>query len=181
MKKQNFKITDQELLERIHARIRWDIRVSNSDVLVQVSDGCVTLLGYFDKVYRHGAAVGIITTTEGVSQFIDKSEVVNDYYRTDQELETLVKKQLETFQLLPGENIEVVVQNGIARLRGKVYRSKLKAFAARATWELSGIKDCVNLIDLRSDTQENEMAKIIPFKTNLAFIHRLKGQIAGEI
>lgn len=79
---------DQALLERIQTRIRWDIRVSNSDLMIVVKDGEVTLRGYFDKPYRHSAALSVITSTEGVELFRDESQVVDDYSRTDKELES---------------------------------------------------------------------------------------------
>jgi osmotically-inducible protein OsmY len=142
------KIDDHRLLERIRARIRWDIRVSNSDISLKVRDGRVTLFGYFDKPYRHAAAVNVITSAEGVKNFEDQSQVLGDYFRTDKELETLISKQVLGMAFSPGEWIDVSVCDGVARLEGRVSRSRHKAFAARATWELSGIKDCINMIEI---------------------------------
>jgi osmotically-inducible protein OsmY len=117
-------------------------------VSIKVENGQVTLHGYFDKPYRHSAAVTVITTTEGVVSLVDKSKVVEDYYRTDKELESLILKQILVLPFLPGEWINVDVADGVVKLKGLVFRTRFKAFAARAAWELSGIKDCVNRIEL---------------------------------
>lgn len=148
------KTEDQKLLERIQNRIRWDIRVSNSDVSINVKTGVVTLNGYFDKPYRHGAAVSVITTTEGVVELRDESQVVDNFYRTDKELEILISKQTLALPFLPREWIDVDVCDGVVKLEGLVFRSRLKAFAARASWELSGVNDCINLISLKKPPEE---------------------------
>jgi hyperosmotically inducible protein len=106
MKVKNYKAAAQILLERIQNRIRWDIRVSNSDVSIKVKNGVVTLNGYFDKPYRHAAVVSVIKTTEGVVELKDQSQVVDDYCRTDKELETLISKQILTLPLLPGPQFQ---------------------------------------------------------------------------
>ncbi len=158
MKTKSINTPDQELLERIQNRIRWDIRVSNSVVSIKVKGGEVILHGYFDKPYRHSAAVSVITTTEGVRIFKDDSQVVDDYYRTDKELESLISKQILALPFLPGEWIDVDVCDGVVKLEGLVFRPRFKAFAARATWELSGIKDCINMIDLKESPEVLRMA-----------------------
>lgn len=164
------KTKDQKLLARIQNRIRWDIRVSNSDILINVKNGVVTLNGYFDMSYRHGAAVNAITTTQGVMALKDESRVVDDYYRTDKELKILISKQILTLRLLPGEWIDIDVCDGVVKLDGLVYRSRLKAFAARACWELSGIKDCINLISLTKAPEE--IGRPLP-KLNLFELERI--------
>ena len=47
-----------------------------------------------------------------------------------------------------GEHIEVDVKDGIVKLYGEVYRPRLKAMAVGAVWELSGVRDCQNLIEI---------------------------------
>lgn len=173
------KQNDQEIFERIQNRIRWDIRVSNSDISILVKNGTVTLFGYFDKTYRHAAAVNVIMTTVGVSAFIDESRVVDDYYRTDKELEILISKQLLPLNFRSGEWIDINVKNGVVTLDGVVFQSKLKSFAARAVWELSGVKDCINLISLTNSPEELCRANIKLNPAELVFEYFPK-QTAAE-
>jgi osmotically-inducible protein OsmY len=126
-----------------------------------VKDGFVTLLGYFDKPYRHTAALGIIKTTEGVEGFDDQSKVIEDYFRTDKELEILISKQILAMPFIEGEWIDVAVCDGVAKLEGKVFRPRFKAFAARSVWELSGIKDCLNIIEIKDTPNVAEARGIL--------------------
>ncbi len=143
-----YDINDRLLLKKLENRIRWDIRVSNSDIAMTVKNGCVTMFGIFDRPFRQVAAVNLISSTEGVFDVNDQSQVLGSYFRTDHDLEVLISKQFLSQNLMPDEWIDVEVCNGIAKLEGFVTRPRIKAFAARATWELSGIKDCINLIDI---------------------------------
>src|SRR5690606_22314768 len=94
------QIADKRLEEKINSRIRWDMRVSAADVLIKVHGGKVSLYGYFDKAYRHQAVVEIIESTEGVTKLKDLSQVVHDYYRGDQEINSLISQQLAHFKFL---------------------------------------------------------------------------------
>jgi osmotically-inducible protein OsmY len=130
-----------------------DIRVSNADIVLEVDKGKVTLYGSFDHEYRHAAAISIIKTTEGVMEIEDQAQTLGGYVRTDSDLQALIHNQIRSLPLVPGEWIEVLVSNGVAKLEGQVSRPRFKAFAGTTTWELSGIKDCINLISV-TDTPE---------------------------
>ena len=142
--------SNDSIYNRIYRRIQWDIRVDNSDILFKVVGGHVVLTGSFDEPYRHSAAIEIIKSTEGVETIDDLSKVVAGYYRTDAELKLLITGQLESLQLAQDEWIRIEVANGVATLEGVVFRPRLKSFAANDCWGHSGIKDCVNLIEVRS-------------------------------
>jgi osmotically-inducible protein OsmY len=165
-----FNKEDDSLLKKIKARIRWDIRVSNSDIYLKVKNSVVTLDGCFDKPYRHAAAVNIIKSTDGVTEFKDKSVTVGDYFRTDKELQTLITEQIKTLTLGPEEWIEVSVQSGVVKLIGSVSKPRHKAFASRSVWELSGIKDCLNQIEIgnssdtlfQAEAQKNNLYQLFP-------------------
>jgi osmotically-inducible protein OsmY len=143
------QVSDRRLEEKINSRIRWDIRVSQADVLIKVHAGKVSLYGYFDKAFRHQAVIDIIESTEGVTNIKDLSQVIKDYYRGDNEIDSLITKQLAEYHFLKGEWIDVKSADGVVKLEGEVYRPELKAFAAKTAWELSGVQDCINLIQLK--------------------------------
>lgn len=160
------QIADKRLEEKINSRIRWDIRVSSADVLIKVHSGKVSLYGYFDKSYRHQAVVEIIQSTEGVTKFKDLSQVVQDYYRGDTEINHLIQQQLSQYKLLDGEWIDVESADGVVKLEGEVFRPELKAFATKTAWELSGVQDCINLIqvqDMRSTLFNKNQMRRTPF------------------
>jgi hyperosmotically inducible periplasmic protein len=155
---------DDNLFKKIKQRILWDIRVSNQDVSLKVRHGQVILYGYFDKSYRHEAVVSLINSTDGVKQFIDNSQVLRDYYRTDKEIEKLLAKQILNLPLLENEWINIHVKRGVVQLHGQVTKPELKAFAARTSWELSGVQDCQNLIQLCKPTNPELRLYPTPFQ-----------------
>lgn len=144
---------DDLLVYRILEKIKWDARISNSDLLVKAKNGEVTLLGYFDEAYRKEALLRIVETTQGVNKIDDQTQVLNDYCRTDIELQTIISKQVLAFPFLKGEWIDFSVSNGVVKFEGIVFRPRFKAFVARIAWELSGIRDCLNLIKISSAPQ----------------------------
>lgn len=165
------QIADKRLEEKINSRIRWDIRVSAADVLIKVHGGKVSLYGYFDKAYRHQAVVEIIESTEGVTKLKDLSQVVHDYYRGDQEINNLITQQLAHYKFLEGEWIDVESADGVVKLEGEVFRPELKAFATKTTWELSGVQDCINLIQIKelSAARFNKNQMRSPFKSSESY------------
>lgn len=144
---------DAYLLKTIKDRIRWDVRVTNYDIHMKVKDGIVSLYGYFDKSYRKLAALKIIGTTEGVIEVQDHSQILDDYYRTDSDIEKLILKHIMRESLLEGEWINVNSKDGVVTLEGSVYRPQVKAMASRITWALSGVRDCHNVIKLLEQTE----------------------------
>jgi hyperosmotically inducible protein len=141
-------IRDNILLETIKSRIRWDIRVSNSDICLKVSNGVVELNGLFDEEYRQAAANQIIGSTAGVLEIEDRSRVLRDYRRSNRDLIFLISKQISTLLLASGEWIDIDVADGVVKIEGQVCRPRLKAFAARMAWAHSGVRDCMNLIEV---------------------------------
>ncbi|MNJ91305.1 periplasmic protein [compost metagenome] len=145
----NNKEPDMELARMIRDRIKWDKRVSLNDLGVVVKDGTVIVSGYVDSSYKKNAALEVISTMEGVWEIDDRIIVPLDYYRSDEELKKLLQKQLSDILKISGEHIEVEVIDGIVTLEGEVYRPRLKAMAVGAAWEMSGVRDCLNLIEIR--------------------------------
>ncbi|MCB0351801.1 MAG: BON domain-containing protein [Bdellovibrionales bacterium] len=162
---------DEILINRIRKRIKWDTRVSNSDVVIQAKKGEVTLTGSFDKQYRREAAVDLVSSTQGVLKFVDKSRVVPEYFRESLELEKLITKKIQLMQLPKGEWIEVSVKNGVVEFDGLVSMPRIKGFASRIAWELSGVQDCVNRIKVQREPSEIDMSmpspNVIHYKTQI--------------
>lgn len=142
--------TDSDLLLKLRNRIKWDKRVSLSDVDVVVKNGVVTLNGFVDTSYKRHAVLEIVGSTEGVWSVDDRIVVPDDYYRTDEELKKLIKAQMNSILKLGGEHIEIDVVDGVVKFEGEVFRPRLKALASGIAWELSGVRDCLNFIEIIS-------------------------------
>lgn len=139
---------DSQLLQIICDRIQWDKRVSLNDIDIVIRNGVTVVSGVVDTSFKKNAALEIISSTEGVWSIEDRIVVPIDYYRSDDELKELVLAQIEELIKIGGEYIEVDVKDGVVTLHGEVYRPRLKAMAVGAVWELSGVRDCRNLIEI---------------------------------
>jgi hyperosmotically inducible protein len=148
LQKMNQDSADSQLLQIICDRIQWDKRISLNDIDIVIRNGVTVVSGVVDTSFKKNAALEIISSTEGVWSIEDKIVVPIDYYRSDDELKELVLDQIEELIKIGGEYIEVDVKDGVVTLHGEVYRPRLKAMAVGAVWELSGVRDCRNLIEI---------------------------------
>lgn len=145
--------SENEVLQRIRDHIKWDKRVSLADLNITARNGVIVLNGYVDSTYKKNAALDIVSSTEGVWSVENHITVPMDYFRADDEIKTLVEKQLQDLNRLSGEHIEVEVLEGVVKLEGEVFRPRLKAMADSVVWELSGVRDCLNFIEITTPPQ----------------------------
>ncbi|MEK2647026.1 BON domain-containing protein [Bdellovibrio sp. BCCA] len=137
------------LLKKIRDRIKWDKRVSMADLDIVVRGSVVIVSGFVDTSYKKNAALEAISDTEGVWAVEDRIIVPADYYRTDEEITNILESQMAEMIKIGGEHIEVEVIDGIVKLDGEVYRPRLKAMAVASAWELSGVRDVLNFIEIK--------------------------------
>lgn len=141
-------LDDRELLKQLENRLRWDQRVSLVDVQLQTHCGYVTLSGVVDAAFRRLAALELVSHTEGVQGYQDRIIVDEGFVKSDGELVAIVTKQLGLLSLSPEERIFADVARGVVRLRGQVSQVRSKALAAGLIWSLSGVRDCINLVEV---------------------------------
>lgn len=157
------------LLKRINERMKWDKRVSPADFDIIVRGGVVIVNGFVDTSYKKNAALEIISDTDGVWALEDCIVVPMDYYRTDDEIKQILISELAELVKLGGEHIEVKVVDGVVKLEGEVYRPRLKATAVGCAWELSGVRDVLNLIEIKDPPNRIPVSTEYESETLLTF------------
>lgn len=145
----NTRSEDRDLVSRICERIKWDKRISPADFKVLAEGGSVVVSGYVDTSCKKQAALDVITSTEGVWDVEDKIVVLADFYRSDDEIKQILDEELLELVKICGEHIEIAVLGGVVKLDGEVFRPRLKAMAVVNAWELSGVRDVINLIEIK--------------------------------
>jgi osmotically-inducible protein OsmY len=153
---------DRLIAEHVYNHIYWDKRVSTYDVQILVSHGRVTLLGTVDCPMKKKAAHELTQTIEGVQGIEDQIHVPSQYYRSDQDLREIILEQLRRIGIPEEEFISVAVLEGVVKLDGLVSQPQTKAAAAGIVWELSGVQDCLNFIDIRKPPHSRENRIQIP-------------------
>lgn len=154
----NTRSDDRDLVARIREGIKWDKRVSPADFEILAEGGFVFVRGYVDTSCKKQAALDVITTTEGVWSIEDKIVVLADFYRSDSEIQQLIESELSELVKICGEHIEVTVSDGVVKLEGEVFRPRLKAMAVINSWELSGVRDVINLIEIKDPPRRLSLA-----------------------
>ncbi|KHD88633.1 MAG: hypothetical protein OM95_07435 [Bdellovibrio sp. ArHS] len=139
---------DCELVQKLRERIKWDKRVSEADLDIVVHGGVVIVSGCVDTSFKKNAALQAISDTEGVWAVEDRIAVPVDFHRTDDEITEILMSNLTEMIKIDGEHIELEVINGVVKLYGEVFRPRLKAMAVASAWELSGVKDVDNFIEI---------------------------------
>jgi osmotically-inducible protein OsmY len=142
------KRTDSELKQALVDELRWDTRVKETDVGVEVRSGIVTLTG---TVESYAAKLGAQEAAHRVHGVLD---VANDMHvrlpgsfeRTDADIAQSVRNALQWDVLVPDDNIRSTVSYGVVTLEGTVDTWNQYDDAARSVRNLMGVVELRNLL-----------------------------------
>lgn len=151
---QTTKITkkaDPEIQKQVLQELKWDPRVDETEVGVQVKNGVVTLNGKIDSFGKKHAASQAAHRVAGVLDVANDLEVVvpGRDHRSDTDIARAVRSALQWNVFVPDENITSTVSNGWVTLQGSVDSWHHKDAAARAIRDLSGVSGVTNQINVQ--------------------------------
>lgn len=140
--------TDAEIQQAVLRELRWDPRIEETDVGVEVDAGVVTLTGTVSSYARRMAAQEAAHRVEGVH------DVANDIHvrppgstqRTDAEIAHEVRRALESHVLVPEERIHCTVTDGWVTLEGEVEYWHQREEAERSIRNLAGMRGLTSKI-----------------------------------
>ena len=146
------KKTDAEIQQDVLRELKWDTRVAETEVGVQVDKGVVTLTGTVTSWGKRYAAA------EGAHRVRGVLDVANDITvnvpgtsgRTDTEIAKAVRHALEWGDFVPEARIKSTVSNGAVTLEGDVDTWAQCEDAERATRYLLGVRAVANLIKVKA-------------------------------
>lgn len=144
------KLTDSEIRQTVLRGLKWDPRIDETNIGVEVSGGVVTLSGTVTNQGKRQAAqrcahrVGVRdVVNELVVKPLDASR------RTDLELTQAVQDALEWDAFVSGDCLRVTVSDGWVTLEGQVDHVSERADAEHAVRALEGIRGLTSRIELR--------------------------------
>jgi osmotically-inducible protein OsmY len=148
---QRIKKTDTQIHHDVLEELKWDPRVEETEVGVQVDNGVVTLTGTVTSWAKRMAA------QEAARRVIGVLDVANDIKikapggltRTDTEIAQAVRRALEWDVFVPEEKISSTVSDGWVTLDGTVEMWSQRYDAERAVENLTGVKGVVNRITVK--------------------------------
>jgi osmotically-inducible protein OsmY len=145
------KKTDTQVHHDVLEELKWDSRVDETEVGVEVDGGVVTLTGTVTSWAKRQAAEEAARRVIGVRDVANdvKVKVPGGLARTDTEIAQAVRRALEWDVFVPEETIASTVSDGRVTLGGTVERWSQREDAARAVRNLTGVKAVVNTITVK--------------------------------
>jgi osmotically-inducible protein OsmY len=142
------KKTDTQIHHDVLEELKWDSRVDEKEVGVQVESGVVTLTGMVTSYAKRWAAEEAAHRVIGVLDVANdlKVKVPGQAGRTDTDLALAVRRALEWDVFVPDDKIRSTVSDGWVTLEGTVDSWSQHQDAARAVRNLAGVKGVQNKI-----------------------------------
>jgi osmotically-inducible protein OsmY len=138
--------TDQEIQQDVFLELRWDSRVDQTEVGVEVDQGIVTLSGTVNSYAKKLAAREAAHRVVGVLDVADNIQVKTPGSgdRTDTEIAQAVRTALEWDAFVPDRKIRSTVTEGFVTLEGEVATLREKEDAQAAIRKLTGVRGVRN-------------------------------------
>jgi osmotically-inducible protein OsmY len=149
MSKRNGR-SDAEIQLDVLRELKWDTRVEETDVGVEVDEGVVTLTGTVGSWAKRIAAQEAAHRVAGVLDVANdiQVKVPGDAGRSDTDIAGAVRRTLEWDVLVPDKRLQSTVSNGWVTLEGTVDCWSESQDAERAVRNLAGVRGVTNAIQI---------------------------------
>jgi osmotically-inducible protein OsmY len=148
---QAIKKSDTQIHHDVLEELKWDSRVDETEVGLQVAGGVVTLTGTVTSWAKRVAAQEAARRVIGVLDVANdiKVKVPGGLARSDTEIAQAVRRALEWDVFVPDKEITSTVTDGWVTLEGTVERWSERDDAERAVRNLTGVQSVVNKITVK--------------------------------
>ena len=136
---------DEAIAQEIRQRLTWDPEIEGASIGITVEDGIATLRGDV-RAYQRAAAERIAWATPGVRAVDNALHLTDPFHPGDERIAALATAALASVPGIPAAAIDIVVINGVVKLRGDVERGEQRAAVAAAVLDLPGVVDVRNEI-----------------------------------
>src|ERR1700730_16796851 len=103
--------TDSAIRDDVTFELKWEPKISSSDIGVAVKDGVVTLTGFVHSYFEKDAAEKAAKRVYGVRAVANDIEVRPTASRTDPEIARDAVQELQNHVSLPADKIKATVRN----------------------------------------------------------------------
>jgi osmotically-inducible protein OsmY len=146
--------TDSEIQQAVLRELKWDTRVEETDVGVEVGSGIVTLTGTVSNWAKRFAAQEAAHRVAGVRDVANdiKVKIPGTGQRDDTEVARAVRNALEWDVFVPDTKITSTVSDGWVTLEGTVDYWSEREDAEKAVRNLAGVRGVSNKIEIEPAT-----------------------------
>jgi osmotically-inducible protein OsmY len=141
--------SDQALRDDVIFELKYDPKITSSDIGVAVQDAVVTLTGYVSSYWEKDAAEKAAKRVYGVRGVADDLQVRPLFSRTDPEIARDVVHELESHVSIPADKIKATVKNGWVTLEGTVDWQYQKTLAESSVKKLRGVTGVTSNIEIK--------------------------------
>lgn len=145
---------DSEIKQAVQEEFKWDTRIKETEIGVEVKNGVVTLNGtvssYAEKAAAQEAAHFVAGVLDVANDIVVKAP--GSPVRTDTEIAQAVRHAIEWDVMVPHERIRSTVSDGIVNLEGNVNFLREREDAERAVRYLDGVCGVRNHIVISPST-----------------------------
>ena len=142
--------SDSEIKQQVLRELKWDSRITWSEIGVEVFEGVVTLTGAVKSYAKKQAAQEAAHRINGVLDVANEIEVrpAGEFTRTDSDIALAVRHVLQWDALVPDEQIQSTVSDGWVTLEGEVDLWRERQDAETSVLRLEGVIGVINKITI---------------------------------
>jgi osmotically-inducible protein OsmY len=148
---------DDYIRDDVLFELKWDPKLSSSDIGVAVKDGVVTLTGYVSSYWEKEEAEKDAKRVYGVRGVANDLQIKVAFSRTDPEIARDAVHELQSHVGIPADRIKVTVKNGWVTLEGTVDWQYQKTLAESAVKKLKGVLGITNNIEVKPSVSPTEV------------------------
>ncbi len=155
--------TDKQLKIDISEELKYEPRVRDEEIAIEVRDGVVTLMGSvpdYAQRLRAERAVERVAGVKAVAQEL-AVKVPNSHLRSDTDLAHQVVNTLEWDIEVPRDQIKAKVEDGWVTLEGEVEWQFQRNAPERAVRYLSGVRGVSNLLKVKAHASTYDVTQHI--------------------
>lgn len=142
---------DYTLLTKVAENIEAlrDKGPGNSEILITIKDGCITLSGQVESLSHRRLAEVLMWWTNGCRYVDNLIEVVPPERDTDNEITDTLRIVLEKDPLVHASQLLVATAGGVVVMSGLLASEEEKKLAILDAWYVPGVADVVDRIEVR--------------------------------
>jgi osmotically-inducible protein OsmY len=150
--------TDAQVQQDVLHELKWDSRVEETDVGVEVDNGVVTLTGTVSSYPKRMAAQEAAHRVTGVLDVANDIQVhvPGSQERTDTDIAQAVRHSLEWDVVVPDTQIRSTVSKGWVTLEGEVGAWHERDAAERAIRNLPGVRGMISKLEVSLPSAKSE-------------------------
>lgn len=146
--------SSDQIKQDVRDELRWDPRISDAGVNIDVANNIVTLSGSVDSYAQRMDAAEDAEQVRGVSAVVNHLDVIvlSFHARSDKDIARAAVDALAWNVRVPPNRLTARVDNGVVTLDGNVDWYYQKVAARNAIQGLFGVRDVIDRITVQPDS-----------------------------